>query len=272
MATLKEIEMRLKGTRNIKKITTSMKMVSAAKYAQAERRLKPARAYGGGCVDVYDKTGAEGPEDVSKQLIIAISSDRGLCGGIHSGINKAIKTFMANTPANVETKMFLVGDKCTSVIKKAVPDNIEGQVKEYGRKPPTFDDASAVANMVLECGFEFDKGILLYNKFKSVVSYSLSEQPLFRDAHFAASKGIDVYDSIDADVLQSCAEFQLASIIYFAMKENACSEQSARMTAMDNASKNAGEMIDKLQITYNRTRQAVITKELIEIISGAAAV
>jgi len=172
----------------------------------------------------------------------------------------------------VETKMFLVGDKCTSVIKKAAPENIEGQVKEYGRKPPTFDDASAVANMVLECGFEFDKGILLYNKFKSVVSYSLSEQAIFRDAHFAAAKGIDVYDSIDADVLQSCAEFQLASIIYFAMKENACSEQSARMTAMDNASKNAGEMIDKLQVTYNRTRQAVITKELIEIISGAAAV
>lgn len=104
------------------------------------------------------------------------------------------------------------------------------------------------------------------------MSYSLSEQPVFRDAHFAASKGIDVYDSIDADVLQACAEFQLASIIYFAMKENACSEQSARMTAMDNASKNAGEMIDKLQVTYNRTRQAVITKELIEIISGAAAV
>merc|ERR1712133_204294 len=167
MATLKEIEMRLKGTRNIKKITTSMKMVSAAKYAQAERRLKPARAYGSGCVDVYDKTGAEGPEDASKQLIIAISSDRGLCGGIHSGINKAIKNHMANTPANVETKMFLVGDKCTSAIK--------GQVKEYGRKPPTFDDAAAVANAVLECGFDFDKGILLYNKFKSVVSYSLSE-------------------------------------------------------------------------------------------------
>jgi len=264
--------MRLKGTRNIKKITTSMKMVSAAKYAQAERRLKPARAYGGGAVDVYDKTGAEGPEDVTRQLIIAISSDRGLCGGIHSGINKAIKAHMAATPANVETKMFLVGDKCTSVIKKAVPESIESQVKEYGRKPPTFDDASAVANAILECGFEFDKGILLYNKFRTVVSYNLSEQPVFRDAHFAAAKGIDVYDSIDADVLQSCAEFQLASIIYFAMKENACSEQSARMTAMDNASKNAGEMIDKLQVTYNRTRQAVITKELIEIISGAAAV
>merc|ERR1712042_121642 len=139
MATLKEIEMRLKGTRNLKKITTSMKMVSAAKYAQAERRLKPARAYGGGCVDVYDKTGAEGPEDVTKQLIIAISSDRGLCGGIHSGINKYI-------------------NKCTSVVKRTSADSIEAQVKEYGRKPPTFDDASAVANTILECGFEFDKG------------------------------------------------------------------------------------------------------------------
>jgi F-type H+-transporting ATPase subunit gamma len=271
MATLKEIEMRLKGTRNIKKITSSMKMVSAAKYAQAERRLKPARTYGGGAIDVYDKTGAEGPEDVSRQLIIAISSDRGLCGGIHTGVNKAIKQYMATTPANVETKMFLVGDKCTSVIKKYSPDAIEANVKEYGRKPPTFDDASAVANAILECGFEFDKGVLLYNKFKTVVSYNLAEQAIFRDAHFEASKGIDVYDSIDADVLQACAEFQLASIIYFAMKENACSEQSARMTAMDNASKNASEMIEKLQVTYNRTRQAVITTELIEIISGAAA-
>merc|ERR1712198_257852 len=205
-----------------------MKMVSAAKYAQAERRLKPARAYGGGCIDVYDKTGAEGPEDVTRQLIIAISSDRGLCGGIHSGINKAIKGYMANTPANVETKMFLVGDKCTGVIKKVAPDSIETQVKDYGRRPPTFDDASAVAQAILECGFEFDKGILLYNKFRTVVSYNLSEQAVFRDAHFAASKGIDVYDSIDT------------------------------------ASKNASEMIDKLQVTYNRTRQAVITKELIE--------
>merc|ERR1719173_397873 len=134
-----------------------MKMVSAAKYAQAERRLKPARAYGGGCIDVYDKTGAEGPEDVTRQLIIAISSDRGLCGGIHSGINKAIKGYIANTPANVETKMFLVGDKCTGVIKKVAPDSIETQVKDYGRRPPTFDDASAVAQAILECGFEFDR-------------------------------------------------------------------------------------------------------------------
>merc|ERR1719369_1963271 len=197
-----------------------MKMVSAAKYAQAERRLKPARAYGGGAVDVYDKTGAEGPEDVTRQLIIAISSDRGLCGGIHSGINKYIKNYMAATPANVETKMFLVGDKCTSVVKRTSADSIEAQVKEYGRKPPPFDDASAVANTILECGFEFDKGVLLYNKFRTVVSYVLSEQAVFRDAHIAAAKGID------ADVLQSCAEFQLASIIYFAMKENACSEQS----------------------------------------------
>lgn len=272
MATLKEIEIRLKGTKNIKKITTSMKMVSAAKYAQAERRLKPARAYGAGAADVYEKTGAEGPAEVGKQLVVAISSDRGLCGGIHSGVNKAIKALLAKTPAGVETKMFLVGDKCTSVMKKVAPAALAGQIKDYGRKPPTFDDAAAVANAILESGFEFDRGVLLYNKFKSVVSYSLTEQPLFRDSHFSAGPEFDVYDSIDSDVLQSCAEFQLASIIYFAMKENACSEQSARMTAMDNASKNAGEMIDKLTVTYNRTRQAVITKELIEIISGAAAV
>jgi F-type H+-transporting ATPase subunit gamma len=111
----------------------------------------------------------------------------------------------------------------------------------------------------------------VYNKFKSVVSYTTSEIPIFSINSINAAPKLSVYDSLDADVVQSYMEYSLTSLLYYTMKENACSEQSSRMTAMDNASKNASEMIDKLALTFNRTRQAVITRELIEIISGASA-
>jgi len=142
---------------------------------------------------------------------------------------------------------------------------------EIGRLPPQFGDASKIANAILNCGFEFDSGKMLYNRYNSVVSYTTSEIPIFSLDTIAGAEKLTVYDSIDSDVLQSYMEYSLASLIYYALKEGACSEQSSRMTAMDNSSKNAGEMIDKLTITFNRTRQAVITGELIEIISGAAA-
>jgi len=112
---------------------------------------------------------------------------------------------------------------------------------------------------------------MLYNFYKSVVSYNTTAIPIFSQDVIMGADKITAYDSLDSDVMQSYNEFSLASLIYYAMKEGATSEQSSRMTAMDNSSKNAGEMIDKLTITYNRTRQAVITGELIEIISGAAA-
>lgn len=111
----------------------------------------------------------------------------------------------------------------------------------------------------------------LIHLFRSVVAYNTSTIPLFNTSTISESDKLSVYDSIDQEVLESFNEFSLASLIFYAMKEGACSEQSARMTAMDSASKNAGEMIDKLTLNFNRTRQAVITRELIEIISGAAA-
>jgi F-type H+-transporting ATPase subunit gamma len=132
-------------------------------------------------------------------------------------------------------------------------------------------DAALVANAILTCGYEFTDGKIVYNKFKSVVSYAVAGLPLFNLSSVESAEKLPIYDSLDSDVLQSYLEFSMASMLYYAMKESACSEQSSRMTAMDNASKNAGEMIDKLTLTFNRTRQAVITRELIEIISGAAA-
>ncbi|KOB79120.1 ATP synthase subunit gamma [Operophtera brumata] len=198
MATLKIISLRLKSVKNIQKITQSMKMVSAAKYARAERDLKAARPVGEGAVQFYERA-------------------------------------------------------------------------EIGRLPPTFLDAAKLASNILTCGYEFASGKIIYNKFRSVVSYQQSNLPLFSRKTIENAPKLAIYDSLDSDVLQSYTEFSLASMIFFAMKEGACSEQSARMSAMDNATKNAGEMIDKLTLTFNRTRQAVITRELIEIISGAAA-
>ncbi|EPY72642.1 ATP synthase subunit gamma, mitochondrial-like protein [Camelus ferus] len=215
---------RLKSIKNIQKITKSMKMVAAAKYARAERELKPARVYGIGSLALYEKADIKVPEDKKKHLLIGVSSDRGLCGAIHSSIAKQIKSEVASlAAAGKEVKIVGVGDKIRGILQR------------------------------------------------SVISYKTEEKPIFSLDTVASAESMSVYDDVDADVLRNYQEYSLANIIYYSLKESTTSEQSARMTAMDNASKNASEMIDKLTLTFNRTRQAVITKELIEIISGAAA-
>ncbi|XP_019753026.1 ATP synthase F(1) complex subunit gamma, mitochondrial [Hippocampus comes] len=216
MATLKDITIRLKSIKNIQKITKSMKMVAAAKYARAERQLKAAR---------HDAA----PARERHQNVFALS-----CVRTHG------KHIMLNC-------------------------------KEVGRKPPTFGDASLIASELLNSGYEFDQGAVIYNHFRSVISYKTDRKSLFSNDVVANAETMAVYDDIDADVLRSYQEFAMVNVIYLALRESSTSEQSARMTAMDSASKNASEMIDKLTLTFNRTRQAVITKELIEIISGAAA-
>jgi F-type H+-transporting ATPase subunit gamma len=270
MATLKQISMRLKSVKNIQKITQSMKMVSAAKYTRAERELKQARPYGVGSSQFYEKAEIKAPEksEDSKRVFLAISSDRGLCGAIHSGIGRAIRFEMAADP---NVKIICVGDKSRAILARLFPKNILFVCNEIGRLPPQFLDASKLANEVMTCGYEFTEGTIFYNKFRSVVSYKVANLPMFSLKTVEAAEKLPVYDSLDSEVIQSYLEFSLASMLFFTMKENACSEQSSRMTAMDNASKNAGEMIEKLTLTFNRTRQAVITRELIEIISGAAA-
>jgi len=277
MATLKDIRMRLKSVTNIQKITQSMKMVSAAKYARAERDLKAARPFGQGAQSFYDRSeliqkDENGEMKEKGTLIIALTSDRGLCGAVHSGIAKRVKLTMAGLGSAADNiKIITIGDKAKSMLARVFPNNVLLMFNDFGKKPPQFGDAVTVANAIITSGIEFEQGVLLYNRFKTVVSYQATEMAVFSLDAINKSPKLTVYDSIDADVLRSYYEYSLASLLFYAMKENACSEQSARMSAMDNASKNAGEMIQKLQLTYNRTRQAVITRELIEIISGAAA-
>ncbi|XP_036263539.1 ATP synthase subunit gamma, mitochondrial isoform X7 [Pipistrellus kuhlii] len=220
MATLKDITRRLKSIKNIQKITKSMKMVAAAKYARAERELKPARVYGTGSLALYEKADIKVPEDMKKHLLIGVSSDRGLCGAIHSSVAKQMKNEVATlTAAGKEVKIVGVGDKIRAILHRTHSDQFLVSFKEVGRKPPTFGDASVIALELLNSGYEFDEGSIIFNRFRSVISYKTDEKPIFS--------------------LNTIAS--------------------------------AAEMIDKLTLTFNRTRQAVITKELIEIISGAAA-
>lgn len=250
-------------------------MVSAAKYAKAERDLKSARSFGEGTKLFYstNELGKQDPETPTKvgTLVIALTSDRGLCGGVHSSIAKKVRALMTDEENLKNLKVITIGDKAKAMLSKQFPDNILMMFNDFGKRPPTFADATIVANAILQSGYEFDEGVILFNRFKSVISYETTNTPILSVNAITKSPKLEVYDSLDADTLKSYQEYSLASLLFYAMKENACSEQSARMSAMDNSSKNAGEMIDKLTLTFNRTRQAVITRELIEIISGAAA-
>uniref|UniRef100_A0A2K6EYE3 ATP synthase subunit gamma n=1 Tax=Propithecus coquereli TaxID=379532 RepID=A0A2K6EYE3_PROCO len=271
MATLKDITKRLKSTKNIQKIIKSMKMVAAAKYARAERELKPARVYGIGSLVLYEKADIKVPEEKKKHLLIGVSSDRRLCGAIHFSVAKQMKSEVATfTVAGKEIMIVGIGNKVRGILHRTHSDQFLVTFKEVGRKPPTFGDASVIALELLHSGYEFDEVSIIFNRFRSVISYKTEEKPIFSLNTIASASSMSIYSDIDADVLQNCQEYNLANIIYYSLKESTTSEQSARMTAMDNTSKNASEMIDKLTQTFNCTRQAIITKELIEIISGAA--
>lgn len=271
MATLKDIALRLKSVKNIQKITKSMKIVSTAKFSRAEKELKEAKVYGAGSMALYDKVEFN-TDKARNHLIVAITSDKGLCGAFHANIAKAVKSRVSELPEGTSFGIVCVGDKVKGQLQRVHRDKILMHLSEYGRNPPTFTEASFVAKEILSSGFEYDTGEIFYNKFKNMVSYKPTPQPVYSVDIVANSETMSIYDDLDADVLQNYQEYSLASLVYYAMKESTASELSARMTAMDGASKNAGEMIDKLTLTYNRTRQAVITRELIEIISGAAAV
>lgn len=272
MATLKFLSLRIKSVKNIQKITKSMKMVSAAKFARAERDLKSARVFGEG-VKAFGVKSDLNTDEIEKKnyLAILLSSDRGLCGSIHSNIVKKFRADLADELSNSNISLVIIGDKAKTMLMKHHKEKFAIILNDYGKKAPLFEDASRLADEIINSDIPFDSGNVYYNHYKSVISYSQIKIPLFPLAQLTSSSKMAIYDDIDEETMRCYYEFSIASCVYYAMKEAACSEQSSRMSAMESASKNAGEMIDRLTLKYNRTRQAVITKELIEIISGAAA-
>ncbi|XP_072931432.1 ATP synthase subunit gamma, mitochondrial-like [Epargyreus clarus] len=300
MVQLKQVSLRLKSIKNIQKITKTMKMVSASKFTKAERELHAARPFGYGPRKFYESSqlvkgavdakkvekGKEAPPEPAaekpaeskedekkiKRLYVAVTSDRGLCGGVHSGVARRIRREMTTRQAEGPThRLVCVGDKSRTLLRRTYSQNMLVNVKDIGRIAPVFADASIMAAAITESGYVFDIGEIYYNKYFSPVKYEQSIIPFFNKYRIEAAPNMTAFDDVEEDQLESYAEWTLAALLYYALKEGAASEQSARMAAMDNATKNAAEMIRKLTLLFNRTRQAVITRELIEIISGAAA-
>merc|ERR1711957_121689 len=259
MATLKELDMKLKSVQSIAKITKSMKMVASAKYARAERSLKATRPLGPSSLAIIEKGGVEPIESQDSSLIIGISSDRGLCGGIHSGICKRVRAKFLET--GYDYKLAMLGDKARGQMARTHTNNFVFTASNLGKRTPSFAEAVTLSNEITKSG-EYDSSVIYYNWFKNAASYLTSE---------SAIEALSHYEDVDDESVQNYSEFTLANNMYYCMIESACSEQSSRMTSMQNATNNAEDMIDSLRLQFNRSRQAVITTELIEIISGSAA-
>ncbi|ORY35000.1 putative ATP synthase gamma chain mitochondrial precursor [Naematelia encephala] len=262
MATLREIEMRrLKSVKNIEKITKSMKVVASTKLTRAERAMREAKKYGAANNELFKHTQAE-TESAPKILYVGISSDGGLCGGIHSSITRAIKKEMATAPGDLA----VVGDKPKAQLGRAMPNAFKVSFNSVGKDVPTFAEASAIADEIVKQGGDWDEIKLVSNHYLSAIAYESEVTTVISAKALQAAAGFQQYE-MEEDVSQDLAEFALANALYTALVEGHAAEISARRTAMENASNNANDMISSLQLQYNRGRQAVITNELIDIIT-----
>ncbi|CAI9111817.1 OLC1v1012141C3 [Oldenlandia corymbosa var. corymbosa] len=270
---------RMKSVKNIQKITKAMKMVAASKLRAIQTRAENSR----GLWQPFTALLGDMPSvDVKKNVIVTISSDKGLCGGINSTSVKISRAlYKLNSGPEKESKYVIVGEKAKAQLIRDSKKMIDISFTELQKNPLNFTQVSVLADDILK-NVEFDALRIVFNKFQSVVSFIpttatvLSPEIVEREAEAGGKLGeLDLYEIEGAEtkgeVLQNLAEFQFACTMFNAVLENACSEQGARMSAMDSSSRNAGEMLDRLTLTYNRTRQASITTELIEIISGASA-
>jgi len=279
-ATEKEIAMRITATKNIRKITASMKMVSASKLRGDQNRLDVAKKFGAWTDKLSPAaTPFEEIKDVAflpqKNVIIAVSSDKGLCGGVHSNVARNLRNLCGKTDAaGKEVSIICVGDKARSQLKRMVSAKLNCAFTDI-QLPYSFALAGEVAAKTAEFA-DADAVHIAFNVFKSAIAYSPSLKtiaPFVRDGEGETLQKYEFEEEGDAkvEVMANLYSYYVATEIYYAMMEGQTSEQSSRMQAMENASKNAGELIDKLTLLYNRARQARITTELIEIISGASA-
>lgn len=267
---LKELGIRIRSVTNIQKITKTMNMISSAKYAKAVKELESARSFGAAGAGAVKTLTADAAPSAGNHVIIISSSDRGLCGALHTNLCRAAVALAKDKGGKV--KFVVLGDKARIALKSMGQEKqILISAKDICRNPPTFADTSAVAEELLNSNFDWQGGTIIYNHHKSAMTQVITELAVSSEAGLAEAEGIDLYDSVDEDVIKNYSEFALATTLYGAVKENYISEQSARMISMDGAAKNAGEMISKMTLSFNRLRQAVITTELCEIIAGMAA-
>jgi F-type H+-transporting ATPase subunit gamma len=289
MPNLKDLKNRIESVKNTRKITKAMQMVAAAKLRRAQEAAEAGRPYADrmGAVMANLSAAAAGNDTAPKllsgsgsdqvHLLIVATAERGLCGGFNSSIAKLARQSAETLIASGKTvKILTVGKKGRDQLKRDFGDNFIGHVDHSDVKRLGYVNAAAIAKDVLarfDAG-EFDVATIYFSEFESVVVQTPQELQLI-PAKFEVEEGAEPpfyeYEPGEDEILADLLPRALTTQIFTALLENGASEQGARMSAMDNATRNAGEMIDKLTIVYNRSRQAAITNELIEIISGAEA-
>ncbi len=287
MASLDDLKKRITSVKSTQKITKAMKMVAAAKLKRAQESAEKGRPYSEKMNNVIlnlsngisDKDNApkllsgSGKEQI--HLCVVITSDRGLCGGFNANIIKKAKSYFAKlAQEGKELKIITVGSKGNDQLKRAYGDKIIENISFKNSKNANYFDADKVGKIIIEKfeKEEFDICTIFYNQFKNVITQIPQAQqiiPLNTIDDENKSDGSYEFEPDEDEILSNLLPKNISTQIFKAMLENSASEQGARMSAMDNATRNAGEMVDKLTIEYNRSRQAAITKELIEIISGA---
>jgi len=272
MPSVKDLAKRLKSVTSTSKITKAMKMVAASKLRHAEATMLKARPFAASVQDLMMPHLSPKEEDTpEKSVIMAISSDKGLCGGINAKVVKQIKLTMDN-PATPPTELLIVGGKARDGLMRTHGKSIGCVYDETYKGPVTFSLASFLAEQMLAS--TSDTYTIIYNKFQSVIAQEVTSMTLKGPEVLGASGVFDEYE-FEGDkevVLADLYQFNLACSLYGCILENVTSEQASRMTAMDSASTNAADMISKLQLQYNRLRQAKITTELTEIVAGAESV
>ncbi|WP_440912713.1 F0F1 ATP synthase subunit gamma [Candidatus Pelagibacter sp.] len=287
MASLDDLKKRIASVKSTQKITKAMKMVAAAKLRKAQESAEKGRPYSEKMNNVIlnlssgisDKENAPkllaGTGQDKVHLCVVMTSDRGLCGGFNSNIIKKAKSYFSKIlDENKELKIITVGSKGNDQLKRIYGDKIIENISFKESKNANYFDADKVGKIIIEKfeAGEFDVCTIFYNKFKNVITQIPQAQqiiPLNDEGNENSSDESYEFEPDEDEILSNLLPKNISTQIFKAMLENSASEQGSRMSAMDNATRNAGEMVDKLTIEYNRSRQAAITKELIEIISGA---
>ena len=296
MPSLKDIKTQINSVGSTKKITSAMKMVAASKLRRSQEKAEAARPYSSRLEEMLSSlaSSAASGEGIIKLLtgtgndqnyiVVPVSADRGLCGGFNSSINRETFKLVKSLEGNgKKVQLMPVGKKSRDFFNRVMKNQIIESFVDLNVSSTGYESALNISNNLQELYFDgkFDKCILVFNKFKSAISQEVTQQQLIpldvsnsqkEEEKENPSNAIYDYEPDEETILKDLLPKNVSIQIFKVLLESDAGEQGARMAAMDNATRNAGEMIDSLTLKYNRTRQAFITKELIEIISGAESI
>ena len=290
MPSLKDLKNRIGSVKSTQKITSAMKMVAAAKLRKAQEQAIASRPYCSSMEKIVSSLASKlidnapellkGKKEIKKQLLVVFSADRGLCGGFNGSISRAVKLEVKKSKdLGIETKLLFVGRKSADTLKKDFQQHIV-EIVTGNSTNPIYSDALSISSKIVDHyqRDEFGSCKIIFNKFVSAITQEVTLKSLIpiETNNEDVSNNNQVssvyeYEPSEEVILEELLNKNIATQLFSAQMESTASELAARMTAMDNATRNAGDLIDRLTLQYNRTRQAFITKELIEIISGAEA-